>query len=217
MSIERNEFIQTLASRPVPSRQWLPAKRLMVWYSMALVANIIVMAWVQPFRPNFVEHLSSYYRFSLEIFSGLALTGFFIYWLFNSLIPGHRGTRSFLILGSVLTITFVLTLALSFFSASPPASTLGARPYCVEEVFVYGLFGVLSFLLLMRNSEYTPTKPKILLFGLSAGFIPALLMQMSCLYDPVHGLLFHYGPLILLSLIGLSLPKLKGLLHFQRD
>jgi len=37
---------------------------------------------------------------------------------------------------------------------------------------------------------------------LSAGLISALTMQLACMYDPWHALLFHYGPALVLAFLG---------------
>jgi hypothetical protein len=40
------------------------------------------------------------------------------------------------------------------------------------------------------------------MLGFSAGLISALIMQLACMYDPLHGLLFHFIPALLLGALG---------------
>ena len=210
MSDKQSHFIESLTEDLRPGRYWRPSQRAATWSLMALVVNIVVMASVQEFRPNFTEHLLQFWRFSLEILSASALTFFLIYYVFNQLVPGKKLKPLPLYIGGFGLIGFTLTLFYSFFSASPESSHLGARPLCVEEVLVYGLVGAGFFFYFVRKAQFHVARRQYFLLGLAACLIPGTLMQMACAYTPLHGALLHYFPAVLVGgLVSLILPFFK--------
>lgn len=207
--MQQNKFIQDLVEDLSPDRNWRPEWRALTWWLVALLANASVMAWVQLYRPHFLTDLLTYPRFSLEILSAFILGSFLIYRSFIALIPGANAPTWVNRIGVLSAFLFIATLVVSFKDASPPASTTGARAYCVEEVFIYGLVSVISLIYFIRKTNFKVSLDKFWIMGLAAGLIPATLMQMACMYGPMHSLLLHYGPILLVSLIALSLRLFK--------
>lgn len=207
--MEKSKFIENLVGDLTPSRQWLPSSRAALWWLLTILANAVVMALIQSYRPNFMKHLLNFPRFGIEIFSSFLFCVVLVYWVYSSLIPGNKISKVAISIGIISGITLVGMLLMSFFIMSPPASNLGARAHCVEEVFIFGLVGMLSFLYFLKKIDFTVSWEKYIAMGLCAGLIPATLMQMACMYDPTHSLLWHYGPVLLISLMALLLPKLS--------
>lgn len=172
------------------------------WFFWALTLHVIMMVLVQEFRPSFVSQLLVFPRFFLEILFAFSFTGFLVFWMFSSFVPGYKMSRLWQGIGGAGLVGFVATMVLSFRMESPPSSYLGARPYCLEEVFVYGLVGILSFILITKDRDYPISKIKYSLMGLAAGMIPATLMEMACMYDPMHSIVAHFGPVIILGIVG---------------
>ena len=83
-------------------------------------------------------------------------------------------------------------------------SVLGKRHYCVYETFVYSLPPVATAFWLTR--KLFPLRPiyTAAFFSLAAGMIPALYMQIACMYAPSHILKFHLLPGLLVGCLGAS-------------
>jgi hypothetical protein len=209
LATEKSKFIHQLVLDLKPKRQWSAFSRLVFWMFSIISICSFVMILYKPFRSNSLSDLFSYPRFLLEIVSAFCFSSFLVYSLFASLIPSFKIKKSIVVLGLSSGSLFITTLLLSLFTHSPAVSKLGARPHCVEEVFVYGLVSILSFLLYLKHSDYLPSQFHFFTLGMGVGIIPASLMQLACMYDPIHALLFHYGPIILVGLLGLSLPQIK--------
>ena len=83
--------------------------------------------------------------------------------------------------------------------ASPPITSVtapGAAP-----ILVVGL-------LLLRRLAPLGRWNTGVVAGAAAGSIPALLMQLACIYIPSHILFFHIAPAVVLTLLGSLLGRL---------
>ncbi|NCN42446.1 DUF1109 family protein [bacterium] len=206
---KQERFIHDLVGDLKPTHQWLPSWRSAAWFSVAFLLNAVLMYFAQAYRPGFFQQLLEFPRFLTEILSAFFLSGFLIFWFFSNLVPGNKLRPALFIFGVVSALIFLVTLVLGFQMASPPKSPLGARPFCVEEVFVYGLLGIVSFLFILRKTHYKISIKNYVLLGVGAGLLPATLMQVACLYSPLHGLLLHYGPILVLVPLALLLAPFK--------
>ncbi len=71
---------------------------------------------------------------------------------------------------------------------------LGKRPHCFVETLFYALPPlVLGCYLTRRLFPLRPLRTAMAV-GLAAGMLPALYMQLACMYIPDHILKFHIAP-----------------------
>ena len=79
---------------------------------------------------------------------------------------------------------------------------LGKRDHCVVETLLFALPPACLALFLTRRLY--PLKPvrSALLFCLVAGMLPALYMQIACMYAPLHIIQMHIVPGLLVALAG---------------
>ncbi|MBN7796160.1 NrsF family protein [Parahaliea mediterranea] len=183
---------------PVRPRR-APGVLALVWLVVALLAVAAATSFTGPWRPGVLAQLGAAPRFALEVALGLlSVSGLSVY-LFRLAIPGRASRR-----GAVaVTAVFAMWLWVLLWNAlAPPLapSMLGKRPHCAVEVVLFALLPALcgAWLLLRRY----PLRPVATLSGivLASALLPALLMQLACMYDPVHGALFHWLPAVILSL-----------------
>ena len=144
--------------------------------------------------------------FLLIFISGLlahpAWTLTLFYVIFASNVSGEKVSASANRLGTILLAVFVGSIVAGFAMESPEASRTGARPLCDLEVLIYGSGALAGFLFLLRKGILGSGNWDRWRIGLSAGLISALTMQLACMYDPWPALLFHYGPTLILALLG---------------
>ena len=203
MASDPNKFIDHLVDdlKPTPPLR-SPGFRTVISFSFLVVVTALTILWVHEYRPGFWSQLNEHWRFQVEIVSGIALTLSTFYIVFASSIPGEKVNRGIQLTCLVSFFVFAGSLFIGFGTASPESSKLGARPFCELEVLIYGGLSMGGLFYLIRNGIIVSYSSKNLLLGFSAGLISALIMQLACMYDPWHGLLFHFIPALLLGALG---------------
>ncbi len=203
MAIDPNKFIDHLVAdlKPTPPLR-SPEFRAAIFFSFLAVVTALTILWVHEYRPGFWTQLNEHWRLQVEIVSGIVLTLSTFYIVFASSIPGETVNRGVQLTCLASFFVFAGSLGIGFGTASPEASMLGARPFCELEVLIYGGLSMAGLFYLIRNGIIVSYSSKNLLLGFSAGLISALIMQLACMYDPLHGLLFHFIPALLLGALG---------------
>jgi hypothetical protein len=79
---------------------------------------------------------------------------------------------------------------------------LGKRPHCFVEVLIYGVPILVAGLLLLRRLAPLGRWSAGFVMGAAAGVIPALLMQLACIYIPSHILIYHIAPALAVAVLG---------------
>jgi len=200
---DKNKFIGNLVAdlkpvRPLPS----PGVRTGLWYALVVTATVMITYGVQEFRPNFWEQLTRFPRLDFELVTGAAWVLVLFYSIFVSNIPGEKISPAVKTLNIVLSSLFAGSVITGFFMESPEASRLGSRSLCDVEVLIYGGGALAGFLFLLQRGIIVSDRWDRWRVGWAAGLVSALTMQLACMYDPLHGLLFHFGPAFILALLG---------------
>ncbi len=210
--MNKNEslFIDKLASDLKPGRQWSPVQRALLFVALTLLCNVAAFLAYQGFRPGWTTQLLQYWRFLLELICAAIFTGSLVLTLFSKMVPGRKIS---VLLKNVLWVSglgFALSLLLSFVGENSMASRVGARGLCVEEVVVYGFISAFVFLYFARKTPIGLPRQQFFIMGVAAGLIPGGLMQLACMYSPLHSLLLHYVPALVIGLLTfLLLPLFK--------
>lgn len=201
--MNQNKFIETLATDLKPVRPLRPPwMRALFWFVLATGLTALVLYGVQEYRPGFLEQLNRHGRFQLEIASGLVWTLLTFYLVFASSIPGNQIHKAIKAACLFSFLVFAGSVLSGFWIAAPEPSRLGARLACELEVVVYGGLTMGGLFYLMRNGILVPYSWSPAWIGGAGGMISALLMQLACMYDPWHGLAFHFAPAVILGVAG---------------
>ncbi|HEY5552546.1 MAG TPA: hypothetical protein VIK52_11700 [Opitutaceae bacterium] len=204
---ERSEFIKGVVATHRPAApMMLPGKRALGWFALVFVGTAIAMRLDQEFRPGFPAQLLHHPALLIEVVAALAITLLGVYAAFVRVVPGERVPRWAVTALWVAGIFLGAGLAAEFTHLAPEASTLGARPHCWTEVLIYGAAGTAAFLLMVRRGWVRFSMLHGLGYGV-AGLVPAALMQLACMYEPVHNMLFHFLPALPVIAIGLVVMK----------
>ena len=173
------------------------------WLLMSAAFVVGLIHWMGPVRPGALDQLLSGGRFALETLLGLfAITAGSLA-AFRSSVPGALSqglTR--IAFGALLAwIGFYL---FGLYSPALEPSMAGKRDYCVWETFVYAGPPMFAAIWLMRR--YYPLQPlrTALAAGVMAGMLPALYMQLACMYVPAHILSFHIAPGLMVGPLALG-------------
>jgi len=172
------------------------------WWITAMLVTGVVMALVQPFRPGFVEQLFTTPRFAFEISLGLIVCAGMAHAAFQLGIPDIRSpwrrARGPLVLLAIWLGLFTIAL----FAPELEPSMAGYRPMCYLEILIYALPLTFAGLLIVRRWLPLNAAGTGAWMGFAAGLIPAYLMQLACMHEPMHNITWHLLPVLGTAVIG---------------
>ena len=208
MTRSREELIRELTDELRPPRRLASARvAALGWLAASALVVAVVTLASGPLRPGVFAQLAGEPGFALELALGLSLSALAGLGLMRLRIPGlatgARAARPALALG----FAWIAVLAIELF-APGPASTLGARALCWLQVLVFSLPPLAGALALARRAAPLERGWTGLLAGLAAGSLPALAMQLGCMDEPLHALIAHLGPVLLVAAAGAALGPL---------
>ena len=202
---KHESLISNLSSNLEPVSSPPNINRLaMAWFALSAIYVVAVTQLFGPIRPGAITQLSTEPRFLLETMSGVAAILWFSLLAFRSAVPAAL-TRQFAVAGLVLMALWLAQYVIGFVSPALEPSRLGKRNYCYFETMVYTLPAILAGLFFVRRLY--PLRPvrTAMSISLAAGMLPALYMQLACMYEPAHILAFHILPGLLMMGVGVGI------------
>ena len=195
-------LIQSLTADLKPMRPrtaiWTPA---LIWLIFSWLYVIAITLHIGPLREGALQALTHSPHFALETFAGLIAGGLFAVLAFAESIPGAQKKWLFWLALSA-AVLWVGSYVIGLVAPALEPSRIGKRPHCVLEAYLYsGPPLILGYTLLFRRYPINSIRTGFFM-GLSAGAIPALLMQISCMYMPAHILTHHIGPILPIAVLG---------------
>lgn len=173
-------------------RVGLPA---FLWLLSSWIYVLVVAISLGPFREAPLRALTENPHFALESAAGFAVTVLFGIMAFRESIPG-LGNRWILPFAVAAAILWLGDHSAGLYWPALEPSMDGKRAHCVLEAFLYsGPPLLIGYLGLARRFPLRSVRAGVYL-GISAGAIPALLMQFACMYSPAHILTHHLGPIL---------------------
>jgi len=199
----RSELIREISQEPAPdTRLRGPIQLALLWWVGAWILVVAATLAVQPMRPGFTGQLLASPRFAIETLLGFVAGGIAIRAAFAVGIPGWGAPRRRIAFALALLAFWTSAYFYGLVSPALEPSMLGKRPHCFVEVLIYGVPILVAGLLLLRRLAPLGRWSAGFVAGAAAGAIPALLMQLACIYIPSHILIFHIAPAVALALLG---------------
>ena len=198
---DRDELISALSSNLQSVRPAANANAIaLLWLLASVLYVVLITHWFGPIRANALTQLMSVPRFSLEMIVGLAAITLAALAAFRAAIPGALTLR-FRTFAAFVMLVWLGGYVLGLVDPTLEPSMLGKRDHCYIETALYALPPAMIACYLCRRLY--PLKPvnTALRCGLAAGMIPALYMQVACMYIPSHILLFHIFPGLLIAVL----------------
>ena len=202
--------------QPVAVR-WSAVRVGAIWLIASVTYVVAAMAVMGPFREGFESQLLNHPRFAAEMMIGVLAVVCFILVAIRQAVPG-QATRPLqyiaLGLGAIWLLNFVA--GVHFPTLEP--SMHGKREFCAWESYVYSAPpAFFAVVLLVRRFPLHPLASGINA-GAAAGLIPAVTMQIACMYEPVHILAHHAAPIVVVALVtGLVAFVLTRRRHSHRE
>jgi hypothetical protein len=191
-------LISNLSRDLAPVSPPLNINRLaMAWFLLSAIYVVAVTHLFGPIRPGAFSQLGTDPRFLLETMLGVAAILWTSLLAFRSAVPAAL-SKQFAATGMVLMALWLAQYVIGFVSPALEPSMLGKRNHCFIETLVYSLPVILTGLFLIRRLY--PLRPlrTAMSIGLAAGMLPALYMQLACMYEPSHILGYHIFPGLLM-------------------
>ncbi len=175
-----------------------------LWLLASAAYVVLVTYWLGPIRPTALVELQTVPRFTVEMLLGAAgATGLAVA-SFRAAVPGRLSRRAlWLALGLVALWVSLYLVALVYPALEP--SMLGKRDHCYLEAILCAFAPLLALLYWQRRMYTLAPWRAAALAGLAAGVLPALYMQLACMYAPAHMLAFHVLPGLSVALVGTAL------------
>jgi hypothetical protein len=171
------------------------------WLVLSALYVVAVTHFMAPVRPNAWFQLATEKRFLLECLGGVLAISVCALGAFRAAVPGAL-TRRFLLLGVILMSLWLSSYLIGLLSPALELDMLGKRAHCIWETLVYALPPMALAFVLTRRFYPLRAVSQAFSFSLVAGMIPALYMQIACMYAPAHILLFHIMPGVLVGGVG---------------
>ena len=173
------------------------APLIALWLVSGTAVAILAMVAAQPFRLGFESQLLETPRFALETALGAVAIGLLGAAGLKSALPGSDNGK-LARWAWVLTMLWLSNYVLGLFVPTLEPSMTGKRPHCVWETLLYSLPTLAVGLWLVSRGYVLNWRHTAALLAAAAGAIPALLMQLACMYGAKHILLTHIAPALLL-------------------
>jgi len=171
------------------------------WFLLSTLYVVAITHVFGPLRPGALSQLVSEPRFLLESLLGVAAIFFASVAAFRAAIPAAL-SKTFAAAIPVLMTLWLAQYVVGLVNPALEASALGKRNYCFVETMVYSFPPILIALFLIRRLYPLHFVRTSMALSLAAGMIPALYMQLACMYEPLHILSLHILPGLAMVLIG---------------
>lgn len=190
-------LIEDLSSKLEPVRSIRPPGLIAV---ISFAASILLLAGLTynygPMQPERLSELKLLLLIVPEFLFAM-LAG-----IFGSLaahadsVPGTPlGVKLFQKICLFFSSLLFLYLWFQVFVPLYPYSDLGKRPHCGFESFLYPFVpAMITYTLIFKNRLFAQPIKSSMIYGLAMGIPMATIMQIFCMYEPVHAITYHFLP-----------------------
>jgi hypothetical protein len=163
-------------------------------------------------RPGALSQLAASPRFAAEMLLGLLAGVVAIHSAAELGVPRPAPPWRRAALAMLLMVTWVGAYLYGLWDPALAPSMLGKRAHCQFEVLVFSAPPAVAAVWMIRQALPLARVWTGAIAAAAAAAVPALLMQLACMYDPAHILSYHLAPIALAAFIG----GLLGPIVFRR-
>ena len=197
---QRDDLIAGLSRDLAPVRKAPDVNRLaLAWFLLGAIFVVVATRLAGPLRPGVFAQFTAEPRFLLETLLGVAAIAWMSLVAFRGAVPAAL-TRRFAIVGAVLMLLWLAQYVFGLVNPALEPSELGKRGHCSMEVMLYSTPLILAAMYFIRRLYPLAFARTALSAGLAAGMVPALYMQLACMYESVHILSMHIFPGLVMGL-----------------
>jgi hypothetical protein len=204
MKESRATLINDLAGDLKPVRR--PGRtvfRWLLWLGLAGFYSIVVVLVSGTSRDGALSNLLVAPSYALEILAATVAIGLLSHAALRTAIPDgrswpQRAAVPLTALGAWLALIVWGLLV----EPALPASMLDKRAHCFWQTTIFSVPSFVLLLFLARGLMPLWPRATAALAGAAAAALPALLMQLTCMYEPAHALTHHLSPVAILAAAG---------------
>ena len=194
-----HELIDQLKSGLAPVQTATPlAPVFAIWLTLSVAYVVVLSLLLGPYRPGFVDQLLAAPRFSVEMLLGAGAVVCFALVALAESIPGVD-VRWLRRAGWLLGTGWVSQFVVGFGLPTLEPSMFGKRAHCALEAYLYSVPPLLAIIWLQRQRFALQPVRAVIHGAIAAGALPALMMQIACMYEPAHILQYHLLPVAILT------------------
>ena len=177
------------------------------WFALSAVYVVVATHIFGPARAGAFSQLATEPRFLMECLLGAAAILWTSLLAFRAAVPAAL-TRQFAAAGFVLMALWLAQYVIGLVSPALEPSMVGKRGYCYYETMIYAFPPILVGVFFIRRLYALRFVRTAMSLSLAAGMLPALYMQLACMYEPVHILSLHILPGLSMVLAGAAIASL---------
>ncbi len=194
-----HELVEDLRPvRPVLS----PGRLATVWLAGSWFFVLAATLATGPMRPGFEAQLAEEPRFLGEVLLGLLAGAAAIHAAGRLGVPDPASLLRQAGLALLLLGAWGGAYVYGVLDSALEPSMLGKRESCFFETLLYAGPPLAAGLWLVRRAAPLGRVRTGALVGVAAAALPALLMQLACVYDPAHNLSHHLAPVAAMGALG---------------
>jgi hypothetical protein len=187
------------------------------WGLASWAMVVVLVKLTGPLRGGALEQLFAEPRFLFECLIGASLGLVAMAGALGIATPGRGKSAHLMRPGMILLGGWVAAYLYGLVSPALAPSEAGHRSYCFAETLLFALPPLALALVLLRRRAALEPGLASGLAAVAAASLPALAMQLACMYDPIHTLSMHLPPVIVLGATAalLGRPLLGRALRFR--
>lgn len=205
--MNKKPLLDRLAADLRPTHRFSAGVVVMLWLALSWAFVIGVTLATGDLRPGVFEQLQDTPRFVLECLLGFGIGIFTFRTALLLAIPGRvRPERGVTAVIGLLAL-WIGVYAYGLVDPALQPSRIGYRAHCFTETFLYSSVPIIvGFWLVARRTAISRAWAGALV-GAAATSLPALFMQIACMYEPMHTLKFHLVPVVVMGIVGAILGR----------
>jgi hypothetical protein len=193
-------LIDSLSARLEPVARYRSTRTALRMWLIGWLATLALVLGVGTMRPGAGAQLAHSPQLALEMLIGVAAGIALTLAAVSFAVPGSR--KRFVGLGALALVAWIALLLIGLVVPAVPPSLVGQRSACYLQVILFALPMLAIGIRVLRSGYVVNGALGGAVLGLASGALPALAMQFACLYEPLHGLVFHLGPVLLTGALG---------------
>ncbi len=187
--------------RPV-ARAASPPRALALWLACSALAVAAATLAVGPLRPGALQALVAVPRFALDCALGALAAGAGMLAALRLSTPGADPRGAALRAALVAQGLWIALHLWGLVDPALPAAAPAVARSCASDVPLYALAPMGLALLLLRRRAALERFPAAFAAALASAALPALAMQLGCVYEPQHALALHLAPALAFAAVG---------------
>lgn len=200
--VDKEEFLDELSADLQPVSRLSTGASVTLWLIASWAFVVAVTFATGDLRPGWLEQIQRSPRFLAECALGL-ITGIVVFRTGLLLsVPGRLTWRRAVPFALSFVAVWIGAYLYGLYVPALEPSMVGKRPGCFRETFLFASVPLALGLLLVARRAPLQRAWVGALVGASSAALPALMMQIACMYDPRHILQFHLMPVVITGLVG---------------